>query len=154
MVTQLYIVIEKMLILICIVIIFLIIRCMVKESSVVGFRMSRELLLLIADAVAQHDNYFHQRRIANSRLGLSTLQKVIVAIRILAYGVHADAINEYIKIGEYTVIECMKRFCLEIVDLLLEWYLKSPTSEDVARFLSIGQQCGFLRMLGSPDYMH
>ena len=118
------------------------------------FRMSRGLFLRIVDAVTQHDNYFHQRRIATGRMGLSTLQKVTAAIRILAYGVPADATDEYIKIGESTAIECMKKFCRAIVEVFSEWYLRSPTSEDIARLLSIGQQRGFPGMLGSLDCMH
>ena len=109
---------------------------------------------LVLDAVKQHDNYFTQRRDALGRLGLSTLQKVTAAIRILAYGMHADATDEYIKIGESTAIECMKRFCRAIVEIILEWYLRSPTAEDVARLLHIGQQRGFPGMLGSLDCMH
>ncbi|KAK6777273.1 hypothetical protein RDI58_023990 [Solanum bulbocastanum] len=31
--------------------------------------------------------------------------------RMLAYGLLADATDEYVKIGESTTIESMKRFC-------------------------------------------
>ncbi|KAG7594015.1 Harbinger transposase-derived protein [Arabidopsis thaliana x Arabidopsis arenosa] len=48
----------------------------------------------------------------------------------------------------------MKRFCRAIVELFSEWYLRSPTSEDVAQLLNIGQQHGFPGMLGSLDCMH
>lgn len=92
------------------------------------FRMSRRLFLHIVNAVKQHDSYFNQRRASSGRLGLSTLQKVTAAIRILAYGMPADATDEYIKIGESTAIECMKKFCRAIVEVFLEWYLRSPTT--------------------------
>ncbi|XP_019198893.1 PREDICTED: uncharacterized protein LOC109192647 [Ipomoea nil] len=52
------------------------------------------------DRVDDHDNYCVQRRDKTGRLGLSTLQKVTAAFRILAYGVPADATDEYIQIGE------------------------------------------------------
>lgn len=66
------------------------------------FRMSQELFFHIVDAITQHDNYFHQKRIASSRMGLLTLQKITAAIQILAYSVLADTADKYIKIGEYT----------------------------------------------------
>ena len=118
------------------------------------FRMSRRLFLHIVDAIKQHDNYFNQQRDASGRLGLSTLQNVTAALRILAYGMPADATDEYIKIGKSTAIECMKRFCRAIVSVFSEWYLRSPTSEDVSILLNIGQQHGFPGMLGSLDCMH
>lgn len=88
-------------------------------------------------------------------MDLSTLQKVTATIRILAYGMHAaDVIDEYIKIGESTAIECMKRFCPTIVAVFSEWYLRSSKPEDVAMLLNIGYQHGFSGMLGSLDCMH
>lgn len=73
---------------------------------------------------------------------------------MLAYGVAADATDEYIKIGEYTAIECVKRFCKAIREIYGEYYLRSPNANDVARFLYIGKQCGFPGMLGSLDCMY
>ena len=118
------------------------------------FRMSRSLFLRIINAVKDHDNYFNQRRDALGRLGLSTLQKTTAAIRMLAYALPADATDEYIKIGESTTIESCKRFCRAIVEIFSERYLRSPTSNDVARLLHIGKNRGFPGMLGSLDCMH
>lgn len=118
------------------------------------FRMSKRLFLHIVEAVKQHDNYFTQRCIASGRMSLSTLQKVTAAFRILAYGMPADATDEYIKIGESIAIECMKRFYRAIIEVFSERYLRSPTPEDVSRLLNISQQRGFPGMLGSLDCMH
>ena len=81
------------------------------------YRMSRSLFLRIVDAVKSHDNYFEQRSDGLGRLGLSTLQKVTAVFRMLAYGLPADATDEYVKIGESTAIESMKRFCRAIVEI-------------------------------------
>ena len=118
------------------------------------FRMSRNLFLRIVDAVKQHDNYFAQQSDGLGRLGLSTLQKATAVFRILAYGVPADATDEYVKIGESTAIECVKRFCHAIVEIFASRYLREPTTNDVARLLYIGEQRGFPGMLGSLDCMH
>ena len=116
--------------------------------------MSRDLFLRIVNTVKNHDNYFHQRRDALGRLGLSTIQKVTAVFRMLAYGLPADATDEYIKIGESTAIESMKRFCRAIVEIFAEQYLRTPTANDIARLLYIGKQRGFPGMLGSLDCMH
>ncbi|XP_018462223.1 uncharacterized protein LOC108833285 [Raphanus sativus] len=118
------------------------------------YRMSRSLFLRIVNAVEDHDNYFKLRRDTTGRFGLSSLQKVTAVFRMLAYGLSADATDEYIKIGESTAIESMKRFCRAIVEIFSEEYLRSPTHADVSRLLHIGERRGFPGMLGSLDCMH
>ncbi|XP_073119752.1 uncharacterized protein [Henckelia pumila] len=98
--------------------------------------------------------YFVQRRNAAGKLSLTTLQKVTAAFRILAYALPADANDEYIKIGESTAIEYVKRFCRAIVEIFKGQYLRSPTANDIARLLHIGEQRGFPGMLGSLYCMH
>ncbi|XP_073063962.1 uncharacterized protein [Primulina eburnea] len=81
------------------------------------FRMSRRLFLRIMESVQQHDNYFVQKVDALGRPGLSPYQKITAAMRILAYGMAADSTDEYIKIGESTAIESLKRFCRAVVEV-------------------------------------
>ncbi|KAL3618490.1 hypothetical protein CASFOL_037572 [Castilleja foliolosa] len=118
------------------------------------YRMSRSLFLRIVDAVKDHDNYFQQRTDRADRLGLSPLQKITAVFRMLAYGAPADSMDEYIKIGESTAIESMKRFCRAIIEIFVEQYLRTPTGNDIARLLHIGKTRGFPGMLGSLDCMH
>ena len=68
--------------------------------------MSHPLFLQIVNEVEQYDPYFIQRIDAVGVLGLSSLQKITVAYRILAYGTSIDSVDEYIRIGESTAIEC------------------------------------------------
>jgi len=104
------------------------------------FRMGRTLFFRILDAIQSHDNYFVQRRDGCGKLGLSGFQKVTAVFRMLAYGVSADSTDEYVKIGESTVLESLKRFCRAIVEVFGERYLRTPNANDVARLLQIGQQ--------------
>lgn len=53
------------------------------------------------DALGDWSPYFKQRVDATCRYGLSQLQKCTAAIRMLAYGAPADALDEVIKIGEH-----------------------------------------------------
>ncbi|XP_073030813.1 uncharacterized protein [Primulina eburnea] len=118
------------------------------------FRMSRGIFFHIVEAIKNHDRYFIQRVDGLGRLGLSTNQKVAAAMRMLAYITPADAADEYIKIGESTTIQCLQRFCRDIVEVFAERYLRSPTSIDIDRLLRVGEKPGFPGMLGSLDYMH
>ncbi|KAL5543754.1 hypothetical protein UlMin_007538 [Ulmus minor] len=73
---------------------------------------------------------------------------------MLAYGIAADDTDEYIKIGESTVIQSLKKFGRAVVEVFAEQYLRSPNANDVARLLHIGKRHGFPGMLGSLDCMH
>ncbi|KAF5449858.1 hypothetical protein F2P56_030260 [Juglans regia] len=118
------------------------------------FRMHCNLFLRIHSAVEAHDDYFVQKRDASGRLGLSSLQKITEAIRMLAYGVTADLMDEYVRIGESTKRLSMKKFVKAIVSIFGGEYLRSPTNSDIARLLEVRKNRGFLGMLGSIDCMY
>ena len=112
--------------------------------------MSRSLFLCIVNALEDHDNYFRQRNDTTGRLGLSSLQKATSVFQMLAYGLPADATDEYIG----TAIESMKIFSRAIVEIFSDEYLRSSIPTDVSRLLKIGEERGFPGMLGSLDCMH
>ncbi|XP_073138283.1 uncharacterized protein [Henckelia pumila] len=58
----------------------------------------------IVTALENHSTFFQQKDDAVRRKGLSPLQKCTAAIRQLAYGVPADHLDEYLHMGESTVI--------------------------------------------------
>uniref|UniRef100_A0A2N9FXF3 DDE Tnp4 domain-containing protein n=1 Tax=Fagus sylvatica TaxID=28930 RepID=A0A2N9FXF3_FAGSY len=118
------------------------------------FRMSRPLFFRLQYALEAHDPYFIQKRNAAGTLGLSSLQKMTAALRILAYGVAADSTDEYVRIGESTAIESLRRFVKAVVNIFSEEYLRSPNSNDIARLLAVNEKRGFPGMLGSIDCMH
>ncbi|XP_073061723.1 uncharacterized protein [Primulina eburnea] len=105
-------------------------------------------------SIQEHDNYFVQKADALGRPRLTPYQKITAAMRILAYGVGADATDEYIKIGESTAIDSVKRFCRATIEVFGDLYLRSPNAEDIERLLHNGKQRGFPGMLGSLDCMH
>lgn len=118
------------------------------------FRMHKELFLRITEAVKNHDDYFVQKRNAAGTLGLATLQKTTVAIRMLSYGSSADSTDEYVRIGESTAMESLKRFCVAVDEVFGAEYLRSPTEEDIKKLYQEGEERGFPGMLGSIDCMH
>ena len=118
------------------------------------FRMRRPLFLRIINALGEWSPYFTTRTDALNREGLSPLQKCPAAIRQLAYGTPADSLDEYLKIGETTVVDCLKNFVQGVIDFYAGDYLRSPNTDDTERLLCIGEGCGFPGMLGSLDCMH
>ncbi|EEC82097.1 hypothetical protein OsI_26104 [Oryza sativa Indica Group] len=118
------------------------------------FRMRIHVFLRIMKAVEEHDDYFKQKRNAAGVLGLSCLQKVVAAFRMLAYGVPADALDEYIRIGESTALKALRKFVAAVVEVFGPEYMRKPNEQDTARLLTIGASRGFPGMLGSIDCMH
>ena len=118
------------------------------------FRMNRPLFFRIQHGVEAYDPYFVQRRDACGKVGLSSLQKISAAFRMLAYGVPADSVDEYVRIGESTVIESLKKFVKAIIAVFGDEYLRSPNNDDITRLLEFNSRRGFPGMLGSIDCMH
>uniref|UniRef100_A0A0D3EHY1 DDE Tnp4 domain-containing protein n=1 Tax=Brassica oleracea var. oleracea TaxID=109376 RepID=A0A0D3EHY1_BRAOL len=118
------------------------------------FRMNKPLFMRIVDRLSGEIPYFQQRRDATGRFGLSPLQKATTAIRMMAYGCPADAIDEYLRLGESTALLCLENFVEGIINLFGDEYLRRPTPEDLQRLLDIGELRGFPGMIGSIDCMH
>ncbi|XP_021742946.1 glutathione S-transferase T2-like [Chenopodium quinoa] len=118
------------------------------------FRMTKHVFLRIVISLENHDPFFQLKRDATGRVGLSPLQKCTSAIRMLAYGVAADELDEYFKIAESTTMECLMRFVTGVNELFEEEYLRKPNSNDIRYLRQIGETRGFSGMLGSIDCMH
>ncbi|XP_028096555.1 uncharacterized protein LOC114296459 [Camellia sinensis] len=73
---------------------------------------------------------------------------------MLAYGVAADFMDKYVRIGESTAIESLKYFVKAVVDIFSNEHFRSPNSNDIAKLLVVGESCGFPGMMGSIDCMH
>uniref|UniRef100_A0A0D3CRE0 DDE Tnp4 domain-containing protein n=1 Tax=Brassica oleracea var. oleracea TaxID=109376 RepID=A0A0D3CRE0_BRAOL len=115
------------------------------------FRMKKELFNRIVHRLSEHVPFFRQRRDATGRPGLSPLQKCTAAIRLLAYGSAADAVDEYLRLGESTLISCLQQFNEGIIQLFGDEYLRRPTPKDLQPLLDIGEKRGFPGMAGSID---
>jgi hypothetical protein len=87
-------------------------------------------------------------------LELSCLQKVVVAFKMIAYGVPADATDDYVCVGESTALKCLRRFAIVVVEVFGPQYLRLPNEQDTAKLLTIGASRGFLGMLDSIYCMH
>ncbi|XP_057535185.1 uncharacterized protein LOC130813370 [Amaranthus tricolor] len=91
---------------------------------------------------------------ATGKKGLSALQKCTAALRMLAYGVAADQVDEYLRISESTVRKALTHFTKGIINQFGQHYLRKPTPQDLTRLLAFSEERGFSGMIGSVDCMH
>ncbi|XP_048611470.1 uncharacterized protein LOC106350791 [Brassica napus] len=68
---------------------------------------------------------------------------------ISSYGCAADAVDEYLRLGESTTLSCLSKFTEGVIQLFGDEYLRRPTPEDLQRLLDIGEIHGFPGMIGS-----
>ncbi|XP_075483787.1 uncharacterized protein LOC142523941 [Primulina tabacum] len=113
--------------------------------------MRRELFFRIVNALDDRSPYFQQRDDAARRKGLSPLQKCTAAIRQLAYGVPADHLDEYLRMGESTAIKCLFKFCGYVVELFSDRYLRRPNADDVQRLLQMHDERHGFPLLGKAS---
>jgi hypothetical protein len=116
--------------------------------------MRPHVFLRLVQAVDNVHPYSHFKYDAAGRAGLSPLQKCVTAIRILAYGVPTDAVDEYVRIGKSTARETLNHLCAVIINVFGEQYLQAPTRDNIARILDFNEQRGWPEMLDSIDCMN
>jgi hypothetical protein len=73
--------------------------------------MQRTLFLSIMHKLIETSPYFCEMYNATGRASLTLLQKCIAALRQLAYGIAADTIDEYLKLGKIITLECLEYYC-------------------------------------------
>jgi len=118
------------------------------------FRMRKHLFIHIMEALGNHSDYFQLKYDAAGNHGLTPLTKCTAALRMLAYGISTDSFDEYLKIGESTSVQCLKRFAKGVIAVFGEKYLRKPTQADVDRLLATGNERDFSGILGSINCMH
>ena len=75
-------------------------------------------------------------------------------MRMLAYGVSVDVVDDYVHIGESTAIECLYKFVEDVILVFETEYLRKSNSNDVRRLLQMGEDSGFPSMMGSISCIH
>lgn len=116
--------------------------------------MTKSMFLVVANRLESNNLYFQFRMNAAGTWGFNPFQKVIVALRMLAYGVSADSYDMVFQMGESTVLQMVRKFTRAVLHIYGNQYLRLPNEQDIARLLAKAQQRGFLGMIGSIDCMH
>ncbi|POM57894.1 Transposon protein [Phytophthora palmivora] len=104
--------------------------------------MRRSLYLRIVRCVEIQDCYFQQRPDATGKMDVSALRKCTAAVRQLAYGMPADVVDGYVRIGESTAIKSLMRFCAAVIAVFENQYLRTPTEFDVQQLYAMHKKRG------------
>jgi hypothetical protein len=86
--------------------------------------------------------------------GPSPLQKVTAAIRMLAYGIAEDAVDEYCRISETLAHDCLHAFVEGVISTFGEVYLRAPTPAGIQRILQQNEDLGWPGQAFSIDVVH
>lgn len=65
---------------------------------------SKQILVFVSGAVESVDSYFQQSKDCTGKKRLTTLPKVIAAMRIMVYGFSADFLDKMLMIAESTAL--------------------------------------------------
>ncbi|MEM1283721.1 MAG: hypothetical protein AAGG81_09240 [Chlamydiota bacterium] len=117
------------------------------------FCISRSLFDKVFTIVVTNNEYFQKGLRPNcvGKMGLTPLQKVVAAIRQLCYGISADAVDDYVRIGEKTALNSLKQFCRAVVSKFENEYLRLPTDEDLESIENQFAAIGFPGCIGCID---
>jgi hypothetical protein len=85
---------------------------------------------------------------ATCKLGFTS-----AAVRMLAYGVADDLVDEYMHMSESS-LKSIYRFCKAMVQVFAPYYPREPNEADTTRPLAFNEARGFRGMLRSIDCMH
>ena len=118
------------------------------------FRMSKSLFLRIVNDLTARNKYFKQKRNAAWKQGFHPIHKCLVAMRMLAYGGPADALDDTYKMAESTVLETLMEFVTTVIDVYGGEYLRPPNPRELEVILRHNEARGFPGMIGSIDCMH
>jgi hypothetical protein len=108
----------------------------------------------IVETCVAKTQYFKRWRNAAGLLGFSGYQKISAAMRVLAYGIPVDYADEYLRIGEDTTMESVRRFCKVMIRVFGPTYLRDPNEQDTMRLIGENAAKGWPGMFGSIDCMH
>ena len=75
-------------------------------------------------------------------------------MRVIAYGIPADYADEYLRIGEDTTIESVRRFAKVIIRVFGPEYLRAPNEDNTKILMATNERRGWLGLLGSIVCMH
>jgi hypothetical protein len=116
--------------------------------------MRRTLFLRIMHKLSETSLYFTERHDATNRMSLTLLQKYISVVRQLAYDMATDMIDEYLKLGKTTALECLEYYCAGIIECFGAEFLHRSTIANTQCLLAKAEEREFLSMLGSIDCMY
>jgi len=118
------------------------------------FRMSRHRFALIYQRI-QGRGSFVIRRDAAHVTGIHPLVRMVAVLRVLAYDMPADSLDENLEMSETVVIDSVKEFCQLLVEEFGPQFLnRGPSPEEKTRSIALCKKQGFPGCFASWDCKH
>ena len=121
------------------------------------FRVSKSIVQQLFDTCVRSDPFFTIQRDVSGRFNIGPLVKILMALKLVAYGCSASAFQDYFQMSITTARLCLLKFC-RIVSTdpsLQSVFSRAMTRSDARRVSAIHEEIhGIAGMLGSLDCMH
>jgi Plant transposon protein len=121
------------------------------------FRVTRLIADRLLQIAAISDPFFTDRTDALGRRGICPKVKLLMSLKLLAYGCSPSAFLAYFQMGETTARQCLTRFALIMSSHpdILEVYLRPLSRSDAKQVTSLHRDVhGVEGMVGCLDCMH
>ena len=121
------------------------------------FRVTKGIVEYTIQVCAKSDPFFTDIQDISGRYGIAPVAKVLMALKLVAYGCSPSAFLSYFQMSETTARKCYLKYCRIVSsdDDLQSVYGRSMTRSDARRVSALHQgRHGIAGMIGSLDCMH
>jgi hypothetical protein len=127
------------------------------KEVVVFYRLGRPRVEMIIQSLGNSGNPFYQsfRKDKFGRTGASMEAKVLLPLRVLAYGDAPHNYCDYFQMSQSMARRCCREFNRMIPEIFADEYIRLPTAEDLQAVSGLHKVVhGVDGMFGSLDCMH
>ncbi|KAI2506757.1 Ribosomal protein-like protein [Fragilaria crotonensis] len=121
------------------------------------FRVTKQMTQNMLNICAITDPFFTSQQDVSGRYNIDPLVKVLMALKLVAYGCSPSAFQDYFQMSEATARICLLKFC-QIVsrdESLRSVFARKMTRADAKRISAMHEaQHGMAGMIGSLDCTH
>ena len=98
--------------------------------------MQIDLFVRIVESCEANSHFFFTcRRNTADLLGLSSIQKISMSMRVIAYDIPTDYTDEYLH-----TLKCMWLFAKVLIKVFGAKYLRAPNNEDMKRVMAMNEK--------------
>jgi hypothetical protein len=98
--------------------------------------IGKDVFIEILHGMREYDDYLKVKHDAVGMACFSSIQKSTAAMRMLAYGAPTNSQDDYFSHEFIHCIECMYRFCREVVTNFGKDYLRGSNEEETHKIMA------------------
>ena len=125
------------------------------KDFVAVFRVSLSRFEIIAQQLCLHSSFWRPKTNANGIEGPCTAAKIMLPLKMLAFGVPPRAFLDYFQMSPQLARDCFLHFIEDLPHVFGRHYLQPPNKGQVKQICQLHKSVhGVPGMLGSLDCMH